>query len=229
MGTFSCIAIIPARGGSKGLQRKNILQLAGKPLIAHTIGEALLSKYLSGVIVSSEDEEILSVARDCGAETSLRPFEIAQDKTPTLPVLINVLEQHFMNDLPDKVVTLQPTSPLRTADQIDHAIEMLDQNYDSCISICEVEHSPYKMFHLKNNILTPVIDGSKQGIPRQLLPVAYRENGAIYVTWTSVLLEQKSIWGRKSRPFIMDAESSVDIDTDLDIRLAEIIIRKRAS
>ena len=138
------IAIIPARGGSKGISRKNIKSLAGKPLIAYSIEAALKSKYINSVVVSTEDEEIAKISEKCGAEVIERPEELAKDEKPTIDVIFQVLEiLRMKNHTPDIVVLLQPTSPLRDTEDIDNAIELfLNGGCESVVSVCEVEHPP---------------------------------------------------------------------------------------
>jgi N-acylneuraminate cytidylyltransferase/CMP-N,N'-diacetyllegionaminic acid synthase len=223
------LAIIPARGGSKGVPRKNLRELAGKPLLVHTIEQAQATSQIDEVIVSTDDPEIASVARAAGAEVIQRPPALARDDAPTLPVLVHVLEQLDRQHVPNRVVTLQPTSPLRRSEQLSAAIELLTEAFDSVIGVCVAEHSPYKMFSVRGGQLSPLIAGSRPGTPRQQLPCAYRENGAVYVSWRDVLIDQNSIWGERARPYLMDAESSVDIDSLLDFTIAEALLKTRSA
>ncbi|PKO04185.1 MAG: acylneuraminate cytidylyltransferase [Chloroflexi bacterium HGW-Chloroflexi-3] len=218
------IAIVPARKNSKGILNKNIADLNGKPLICYTLHEAIKSKYIDSVIVSTDGDDIARISVSIpGIIIHKRPEELAQDQTPTLPVLKNVLD-HF-NYVPDIVVTLQPTSPLRNVQQIDEAIELLTLDFDSCISVCETEHTPYKMFKIENEQLKDLFSEISKGLPRQLLPKTYRENGAIYVTWTNCILEKRSIWGEKTKAYLMDSESSIDIDYHNDLIYAEFLLK----
>jgi CMP-N-acetylneuraminic acid synthetase len=148
------IAIIPARGGSKGIPRKNIRLLAGKPLIAYTIEAAFTSK-MDKVIVSTEDEEIAEISKKYGAEVIERPKGLAKDETPTIDVIFHVLEiLKAKNYNPDIVVLLQPTSPLRNAEDIYNAIKLfLDSDCESVVSVCEVEHPPYWSFEIEEAYL----------------------------------------------------------------------------
>lgn len=222
------MAVIPARGGSKGIPLKNIYPVDGKPLLVFALESALSSKLIDHVMVSTDSEEIARVASTYdGVEVLHRPPHLSQDFTPTLPVLLHALEQFPSDETPKVVVTLQPTSPLRTVLHIDEAIRLLTDDVDSCVSVCEVEHSPYKMFLLRDGLLTKLFDDAAYGVPRQLLPKVYRENGAVYVTWTTTLLQKNSIWGDKTTPYIMEQEDSIDIDTISDIRLAETILKNR--
>lgn len=226
MASGRTIAIIPARGGSKGVPRKNVRVLAGKPLLVHSIEHAQASSRVDAVVVSTDDPEIAGIASEAGAEVVQRPPSLAADDTPTLPVLVHVLEQ-LGDDSVSRVVTLQPTSPLRRAEHLAEAIELLSEDFDSVIGVCLAEHSPYKMFTVSGNVMSPLIAGTTPGTPRQRLPAAYRENGAVYVTWRDVLLDQRSIWGSRARPYLMDAESSIDIDSILDFTIAEALLKTR--
>ena len=159
------IAIIPARGGSKSVHRKNIRLLCGKPLIAYTIHTALSSKYIGRVIVSTEDEEIAEIAKGCGAEITIRPSELAQDDTPSLPVFQHVIErlEEVEGFSPEIIVILQPTSPLRTVEDIDGAIQILIETCcDSVVSVCKVEHPIHWMFTLEKDRLKPVVGGGEK-------------------------------------------------------------------
>ena len=221
------IGIIPARGGSKRLPRKNILELCGKPLIAWTIEAGLKSKYLDRLIVTSEDDEILDISKKYGAEIIKRPFELATDTAKTIDAVKHVLEN--ISEKYDYVVLLQPTSPLRTAKHIDEAIELLmNKNADAIISICEVEHSP-----LWCNILPP--DGSLVNFLRedvidkrsQDLEKYYRINGAIYICKIDKLLNNGSFFLKENiYAYIMDKKSSIDIDEELDFKMAEVILKE---
>lgn len=221
------IGIIPARGGSKRLPRKNILELCGKPLIAWTIEAGLKSKYLDRLIVTSEDDEILDISKKYGAEIIKRPFELATDTAKTIDAVKHVLEN--ISEKYDYVVLLQPTSPLRTEKHIDEAIELLmNKNADAIISVCEVEHSP-----LWCNILPP--DGSLVNFLRedvidkrsQDLEKYYRINGAIYICKIDKLLNNGSFFLKENiYAYIMDKKSSIDIDEELDFKMAEVILKE---
>lgn len=224
----STLAVIPARGGSTGLPRKNVLRLGGVPLVVRAIEQAQASRAVDEVVVSTDDAEIAALSEQAGAEVVWRPSELAMDRTPTVAVLTHVLQTRRGEAMPDRVVTLQPTSPMRLPRHIDEAIGLLTPEFDAVVSVCPVSHSPYKMFSVVRDTLQPLLEAAPPpGTPRQDLPPVYQENGAVYVTWTSVLREQNSIWGRRTRPFLMDAESSVDIDTAIDLLMAETILFTR--
>ena len=217
------LAIIPARGGSKRLPRKNVLDLCGKPLIAWSIEAGLKSKYITKVIVSSDDEEILSISKEYGASTIKRPSELASDTAITFDALKHVIEN---SEKFDYVVLLQPTSPLRNETHIDEAIKLLiEKNADSIISVCETEHSPLWCNTLPqdssmNNFLRDEVLNKRS----QDLPKYYRLNGAIYICKTEKLLSEKSFFIKDNIfAFKMNKENSIDIDEEFDFIIAREI------
>lgn len=227
------VALIPARGGSKGLPRKNVLPLNGKPLIAWTIEQTRASEYVDRVIVTTDDEEIASVARANGADVPfLRPRELASDTAKAMDVILHALdwlEAH--NDRFDVIVLLQPTSPLRTTVDIDNALRLLfSKDARAVVSVCETEHHPYW-----SNVLPA--DGSLDGFlrpdimnkNRQELPTFYRLNGAINAAHCDHLRTHKTFFGKSTFAFVMPSERSVDIDTLIDFQRAELLIGKTAS
>lgn len=221
------LAIIPARGGSKGVPRKNIKMLAGKPLIAWTIEEAKKSKFIDMCIVSTEDQEIKSVAEKWGGNVPfMRPAELAQDETPGIePVL------HAIKMLPeyDFVVLLQATSPLRTVEDIDGAIAYcLDNDCESCVSVTEAEHSPYWMYRLdEQSCLRPILKVEKEeSYQRQKLPKVYQLNGAVYVTSVDFVEKQYRFIGDDTMGYVMPQTRSYDIDTMLDFEMVEVLMKK---
>jgi N-acylneuraminate cytidylyltransferase/CMP-N,N'-diacetyllegionaminic acid synthase len=223
------IGIIPARGGSKGVYKKNIKLLAGKPLIAYTIEAGLRSKYVDRIVVSTENIEIAEISKKYGAEVIKRPKRLAMDDTPTLLVLQHVVQylEEKENYHPDIIITLQPTSPLRNEKDIDSAVSKFIRNgADSVVSLCVVEHHPYWMKILKGNKVYPSIKMKKEFTKRQDLPKIYRLNGAVYVTKRDVLMKENTILGKDTRAIIMPQNKSVDVDTNLDFKLAEILIEE---
>jgi CMP-N,N'-diacetyllegionaminic acid synthase len=228
------LAIIPARGGSKGVPRKNIRVVAGEPLIAYSIRAATAMKHLlHRIVVSTEDEEIAQVARQYGAEIPImRPTELATDTAPSKPVLqhmLRYLEQQEQSKF-DWVLLLQATALFRSAEDIESAIELAKAgDCDSVISVCQVyaEH-PILMKRIENNQLLPYCIEEKEGTRRQdYQPAAYIRNGAIYLTKRDVLMEDNSIWGKVIRPYIMPAERSLNIDNELDLKLAQILLEEK--
>lgn len=223
----SVLAIIPARGGSKGVPRKNIRPLAGKPLIAWTIAEAKKSRYIDRLVLSSDDQEIIGVAREWGCEAPFaRPAELARDDTPGIePVL------HALGELPgyDYVVLLQPTSPLRTVADIDGTLELcLARGARACVSVTEPDKSPYWMFSRDNDgRLRPLIDTDEIAARRQDLPPAYALNGAVYVAEAGWLVESRSFLTAETLGYDMPKERAADIDTELDFAIAELLLEGR--
>lgn len=211
----SIIAIIPARGGSKGLPRKNVRLLGGKPLIAWTIEAAWASRYLDRVILSSDDDEIITVAATYGCDVPFkRDPTLAADDTPSIEVVIDALERCSGYDM---VVLLQPTSPLRTAEDIDKAIEQCEAlNAPACVSVCETEQSPYWMYTLEHGArLLPIIPSSTF-TRRQDLPSAYILNGAVYVAQTDWLFKEHTFISAATVAYVMPTARSIDIDTEDD-------------
>lgn len=220
------LAVIPARGGSKGVPRKNIRELAGKPLIAWTIEEAKKSKYISKVIVSSDDKEILRIAEINGAEVPfVRPAHLAQDDTPGIEPILHALEACSGYDY---VVVLQPTSPLRTVEDIDGAIEkVVGENNGFCVSVSEVTQSPYWMYTMSDNaVIQPLID-----IPlvfrRQDLPKVYTLNGAVYVAQVEKLKETRNFITAGTVAYKMPEERSIDIDMERDFFVCGEALKQR--
>lgn len=224
---MSLLAIIPARGGSKGIPRKNIKNLAGKPLIGWTIDAAKKASCINRIIVSSEDEEINSVARELGADVPfLRPTELATDNTPGIKPIL-----HAISHLPnyDWVLLLQPTSPLRSAEDIDGIWRFCqDHGAPSAVSICEVGKHPYWMYKCNSaHRLEPFIDGKPDVTRRQDLPTAYALNGALYLAKIHWLLERKDFIGPETVGYIMPKLRSLDLDTPQDWFMAESLFEQK--
>ncbi|MEN4053843.1 MULTISPECIES: acylneuraminate cytidylyltransferase family protein [Sulfurimonas] len=219
------LAVIPARGGSKRLPRKNILPLAGKPLITWSIEAAKKSRYLDEVVVSSDDNEILSIAKQNALQVIKRPDRLANDTASSIDVIkhtLNIFSSY------DYVVLLQPTSPLREKKHIDEAIELLvQQEADAVISVCEVEHSPLWSNTLgENNSMSGFLDQKLLNLRSQELKQYYRLNGAIYIAKTELLLTQDTFFLEKNiYAYIMPQKESVDIDTQLDFDFATFLIQ----
>ena len=221
--TARFLAVIPARGGSKGVPRKNIKLLAGKPLIAWTIEAAKRSKYITTTIVSTDDEEISTVAIEYGAEVPfIRPAYLAEDDTPGVAPILHALEQCPEYDY---IVVLQPTSPLRTAEDIDGVIEkMLENDGDFCVSVAETSQSPYWMYTLnKDDVMQPLID-SPLVVRRQDLPKSYSLNGAVYVAKVKELKKTESFITSDTIAYEMPEERSFDIDTITEFKICECLL-----
>lgn len=228
------LAVIPARGGSRGVPRKNIQQICGKPLIAYTIETALAAGPLfDRVIVSTEDEEIAGVARAYGADVPfIRPRDLAGDRTPTLPLLQHATryaEQEAHAPF-DWICLLQPTAPFREVADLQAAVRLaVAGGCDSVISVVRVfAVHPILMKRIEGDRLLPFCIEEKEGERRQdYSPPAYMRNGAIYLTRRDVLLERGSVWGDVIRPYVMPEERSVSIDSRIDLLLARLLMAER--
>lgn len=226
------LGIITARGESKGILRKNIKFLAGKPLIAHTIETAKMSKYLTRCIVSSDDEEIIQISKEYGADVPfVRPAELAQDSSTSIEVVqhtINWLKENENQEF-DYIMILQPTSPLRLAEDIDECIKkIIDTNADSVMSMKELDDFSFgKLKRIDNDVILPMSEEEGgQSAQRQVLSKIYKRNCAIYLTKTDLIL-QGDLFGKISRSYIMPKERSLDINNPIDFEMAEFWINKR--
>lgn len=221
------LAIIPARGGSKGLPLKNIKMIAGKPLLAWTIEAAFKSKLIDQLIVSTDDQEIADVARKLGASVPfLRPTEFATDVASGMQPVF-----HALGELPgfDYVVLLQPTSPLRDASDIDGSIQKcLTDGAVSCVSVTESLSHPNHCYLLDDRgQMTLYVPNPEKFARRQDMPRVYCLNGAVYVAKVAWLKENKSFVGSETVSFVMPKDRSVDIDDLYDFEIAEFLIKKR--
>lgn len=213
------LAVIPARGGSKGLPGKNLLSANGKPLIAYSIEAALQSKSVDQLIVSTDDDEIMEVAQRYGATVPFRrPTNLATDTASTVDVIA-----HALDSLPgyEVVVVLQPTSPLRTPTDIDDALQSFEKSgAAACVSVSPVEQSPYWMYTVdEHNRLHPLIDEERQVSRRQDLPAVYTLNGAIYVIDVNVFFRYRTFIPAGTVSYLMPRERSLDIDTAEDFEI----------
>ena len=225
-----------ARGGSKGIPRKNLAPLLGKPLLAWTAEAARAAKHMNRVVLSTDDEEIAQVGRVWGLETPfLRPRDLACDDTPTIPVLQDVVHKlevagyHY-----DAIFTLQPTNPLRRPEDIDGAIELLEgSGADSVISFVSVgEKHPARMKLIDDigRVIDPPFAEAFEGQPRQSLPKLYLREGSVYLTRRDVLMNENSLKGSDCRAWLIAEERACNIDTPFDLFLAEqILSRERES
>ena len=218
------LGIIPARGASKGVPRKNIRIVGGKPLIAWTIEKAKQSRYIDRLIVSSEDAEVIRIAQQWGCEAPfVRPKELAADDTPGIAPVLDALDRIAGYEW---VVLLQPTSPLRTAGDIDACIETCSRmKVPACVSVTEPTQSPYLMFTLDaRGRLAPLLSWERTSTRRQELPKAYALNGAIYVARADWLRKTGTFVTPETVAFIMPAERSLDIDSEFDFRILETLL-----
>lgn len=218
------LAIIPARGGSKRLPRKNILNLNGKPLLAYTIEASLQSKYITKTIVTSDDSEILDISKKYGSDTIKRPDYLASDTATSFDAIEHTIINQKENY--DYIILLQPTSPLRTTKHIDEAIELLyGKKADAVVSTCEVDHPVQWNMKIKEDLdiseFVKNIDTNRS----QDQTKHYRLNGAIYIARTEKLLEEKTFFlNQNIYSYIMNKEDSIDIDDNLDFIISQSIL-----
>lgn len=223
------LAIVPARGGSKGVPRKNVRLLAGKPLIAHTLQAAREAARIARLVVSTDDAQIAAAARQWGADVPfLRPAHLANDSASQLDVVIHALQAVETLDgvTYPYVILLQPTAPLRSAADIDGSLELLTSSgCDSVIGYCRVEREhPYYMATLEDGHPRPVLEIPPGLTARQQYPAVYLRTGAIYAARRDVLLEQRSFYGKDVRAWIMPYRRSINIDSPFDFDLAEFML-----
>ncbi len=225
------LAIIPARGGSKGVLRKNIKDLSGKPLIQWTIEAAKNSLYIDTLYVSSDDEEILTFAAQMGSKYPLRrPDFLAQDNTSGIDVVEHIIKTVDPHDI---LVLLQPTSPLRETKNIEEALDLFinrDKSIDTCVSVCESSKSPHWMYQVQaNGTVKPILDSTKIYSCRQEIPKSYVLNGAIYIAEVEWFKKHKTFLTDNTLAYVMPADKSIDIDTNLDFVVAEAIMNFQKS
>jgi len=221
----TCLAIIVARGGSKGLPGKNVALLGGKPMLAWSIAAAQKSKYLDRVILSSDDVEIIDVAKKFCCEIPFyRPAELAEDDTPASAVIIHALNN--INEEFDYFILLQATSPLRSAEDIDGCIEACYKaDAPAAISVTKSSKPPEWMLRLtEQNTMVSLVDADTRMTRRQKMDDAYVYNGAVYVAKTDWFIKHQSFISKETQAFIMPRERSVDIDELPDLLLARAIV-----
>jgi CMP-N-acetylneuraminic acid synthetase len=225
--------VITARGGSKGIPRKNLRLVAGKPLLQYTAEAALAAHCLSRVVISTDDDEIAEAGRRCGVEVPFRrPEALSRDDTPSIPVVQHAIRWlASQGDTYDAVFVLQPTCPLRRPADIDGAIELLEQTgADSVISVVEVgERHPARMKMLdgQGHLMNPPFVEAYEGQRRQELPPLYLREGSVYLTRTSVLMERNTLQGDDCRGWIVPADRACNIDTPFDLFLAEMLLQRQ--
>lgn len=236
------LALIPARGGSKSILRKNLYPILGKPLIAYSIEAAKATPSITRVIVSTDDDEIAEVARTYGAETPfMRPAEFAEDNTPDLPVFQHALKwlKENENYEPDLVLHLWPTSPLRNPDDLDQAVRFLSENkeFDSLRSMTTPSQTPFKMWHSIDGIFSPLLEnvypelygkGKPQphASPRQILPPVYVQTGYVAIMRPQKTFFKNSMFGEKVTPFFHDEKLYTEFDSLKDAHYTEQTIKK---
>jgi CMP-N-acetylneuraminic acid synthetase len=225
------LGVITARGGSKRIPKKNIKELLGKPLIYYTIKAALDSRLMTKVILSSDDDEIIGIGKDMGVEVPFkRPRELADGTTPTIEVLIHAVNyvEKKQGFYPDIIVVLEPTSPLRTTEDIDKALEKhITTDADSVVSVVKTDHwHPIRAKKIENDVLCDYCLEEKEGVRRQDLPPAYFRDGAFYSVKRDVLMKEHRLYGKVTRPYIMPPERSIDINSELDFKIAELLMNE---
>ena len=228
------LAIIPARGGSKGIKKKNMALLNGQPLLKYTFDAARKSRLINRIILSTDDEDFAGYGRDNGIEAVMRPEELAGDSTPMKDVIdYHLSELKNTGYEPDIFILLQPTSPLRTEKHIDEALKALinDEEADATVSVVDIPHEylPMKIMELRDDGSLKFYreDGEKY-TTRQELPHLYARNGAaIYAVYIKSYKETRSLYGTRCIPYIMKEEESVDIDTEFDLFIAECIMKRK--
>jgi CMP-N,N'-diacetyllegionaminic acid synthase len=219
------VGLVPARGGSKGIPRKNLAPLAGKPLLAWTLEATRASTTLDRVVVSTDSDEIATLARELGAEVLGRPADLAADETPMLDVV-----RHALRELPapDVLVLLQPTSPLRRAEHVDDAVRLLlESGADTVVSVVEVPHQfrPGSLMALRDGRLEPLEPESGTHARRQDKPLVYARNGPAVLALRPERLGD-DLYGGDCRPYLMELRDSIDVDGPLELQLAEALLRQ---
>jgi len=227
-------SIIIARGGSKGIHRKNLVELAGKPLVAHMIEKALGVKFDTDVVLSTEDEEIAMVGREYGALVPfMRPKELAEDHITSLPVVQHAIkEMEKINGFKyDIIVYIQPNAPLCRIEDIEACMEVMTSNffYKSAVTAVKVSTHPFKMKRLINGdqLVNYIDQGFEDMRPRQELPSVYRRSGAVYASRRSVVMEEGTLVGDPCKAILVPEETAVDIDSPLDLELVRFLIKNK--
>jgi CMP-N-acetylneuraminic acid synthetase len=225
------LAVIPARGGSRAVPRKNLAPVAGRPLIAYTIDAALGCPDLARTIVSTDDPEIADEARAMGCEIPyLRPSELATETTPTVDVVIHALDQLKTAEryVPEIVVILQPTSPLRAEHDISCALKILGEDaVDAVVAVTLASTHPEWTFTVgQDGFLTRYLPTISPTTRRQDLPPAYAPNGAVFVIRRGALLEERTLYPRRTVAYVMPPERSLDIDDSWDLHVADLVLRE---
>jgi CMP-N,N'-diacetyllegionaminic acid synthase len=227
---MNILAIIPARGGSKGIPKKNIITIAGKPLIAWTIESAQKSRLVNRVVVSSDSPEILSVAKKYGSEIITRPAKFANDKISAVAAVPHTLEYLKKKEkyIPDIIVFLQPTSPLRTSKDIDDAIRLfIQKKAGAVISVTEGDNKALKSFFIEKGIMRGIVNDEFPFTNRQALPKIYMPNGAIFIISEKEFQKEQRLFSKKTYAFIMPEERSIDLDVKEDIPALVKLLKKK--
>ncbi|MBI4538232.1 MAG: acylneuraminate cytidylyltransferase family protein [Gemmatimonadetes bacterium] len=224
------LGVIPARGGSRGVPRKNLRQVAGEPLIAHAIRAARESRLLTAFLTTTDDKEIGAVAGACGSPVLRRPRELATDEAPMAAVVLHALEcaEREAGVEYEGVVILQPTSPIRTGEDVDGAITLLreDASVDSVISVCPMDDvHPARMYRVDGEAWMRSLWPEWERAQRQDLPVVYYRNGAIYVCRRGLLVRDHVVMGGRRKAYVMPRKRLANIDDERDLAVADVLVR----
>jgi CMP-N,N'-diacetyllegionaminic acid synthase len=225
------LAIIPARGGSKGVHRKNIRIVDGKPLIAYSIECALKSKDITHCLVNTDDDEIAIVSKQYGAEVMIRLPGQGEDTSPVLPIIVSTLEyaQQQTGMLFDIIILLQPTSPIRTSQDIDKVVAMLLSPLapDGIISVVAMNDThPARMYNVDENMFMHTIWPNGETMNRQQLVPVYLRNGCIYAVKTEALLREQTLMVKHKQAYVMEEKWLANVDTERDLIITELLIKK---
>jgi CMP-N,N'-diacetyllegionaminic acid synthase len=228
------LGLIVARGGSRGVPRKNLLALAGRPLVAHTVEAAQTARSLGRVIISSDDPEIIAAARAAGCEAPfVRPAELAGDRSSTVDVALHALDwlERQEGYRPDLLVLLPATAPLRTGEHIDGAVAALvaDPSAEAVVAVTEAEYPPWWMLAIEQGRVRWLFPEGPRADHRQQLPPAYRPNGSIYAVRTPTLRAERTFYPPATTAYLMPREASVNVDSAVDFRLAELLLSRTGS
>ena len=223
--TIRILSIIPAKGYSRGLPNKNLQPFCGKPLVQWTIEASIESRYITRTVVSSDSKKILGLSRELGAEAIERPGKLASDTASSESVVEHVLDHLRKTEgyRPETLILLQPTSPLRTSQDISAAMELyLGDECSAVISGYDLQRNPLKDFLINDQgSLTAIMNDTNPFLPRQLLPRAFRPNGAIYIVDANLFMQTQTLLTNNTKPFFMEKERSIDIDSIDDLKTAE--------
>jgi CMP-N-acetylneuraminic acid synthetase len=225
------IGIVPARGGSKRLPKKNLQKLGGKPLVCHTLEAASNCGCFTTILLSSDDPDLLALADDYhSVEPSKRPEELSGDLVTALTLVNHIVDQPEIQEEYDIVTLLLPTAPFRTGQHLKDAFELLTDDLDGVVSLTQYEFPPQLSVTLDNGVIAPVFDPCPliTGNTRsQDQTVIYRPNGAFYIQWMNKFLKNRNFWRGKVKGYVMDRSDSVDIDSRTDLEYAEFLLKKR--
>jgi len=224
------VGLIPARKGSKGVEKKNIRNLGNYPLIAYTILCAKKSKRLDQTYITTNDEQVKEIAGRMRCPVIDRPDDLALDESPMVPVVKHAI-RWIENNKGKKVQIislLQPTTPFRFPEDVDRAIDQLiSTGADSVVGVIQVfNHHPMRMYKIESGFLSPLFQEPAEGYPRQKLPPVYLRNGVIYTCWRDMVMDRNTLLGGKISPFIMPRERSINIDEEMDFLIAEVTLEK---